>query len=1046
MSALRRLLLLTASVLLALVPAIHAQVTTGTIAGVVTAKSDGSALPGVTIEAVHVPTGTRYESVTGSSGLYVIPNVRVGGPYRVTATLEGFRREEKTGVNVRLGMSEEVPLAMELAAVAEAITVTAEADPIINPNRTGSTSAVSETQIESLPTVNRSLQDFARTNPYFNIEVWDATATRMTVAGRNNRYNSIQIDGAVNNDLFGLADTGTPGGQANTQPISLDAVEQLQLVVSPYDVRQGGFTGGGVNAVTRSGSNDISGSVFGTKKDQSFVGDGPFDRPIADFDQDQYGGRIGGPILRDRLFFFVNGELNRREQPTGTSADNTTGVVFRCPDPNNPATCTGPAQVARVAEILRTQHGYDPGPLGDIVGQTDSDLAFGRLDWNVGNSHQLTLRHNYVSAVNDTIGNRSTSQFRFPTSIYTFSSETNSTVAQLNSVFGPSAFNEGRITYQTIRDQRNVPVAFPSIEIGGREQGADINAGTERFSGANALDQDILEITDDFTFIAGNHNITLGTSNQLFEFGNLFLSDFYGYYFFPTVADFEAGRATIYRIGFVNGPDPRRKTQFGVNQFGFYAGDQWRVNSAFSLTVGLRADIPRFTDTPAHNPLVQSALGFRTDRTPSESAVISPRVGFNWQLPGTQQVRGGVGIFAGRTPYVWVSNAYQNTGIETSQLGCLASAGCTPPPFTGNINAQPRDLGAAGAPTVDIVDPDFQMPRVMRATLGYDRELFFGVRGSIEGVWDQTLQDVYYQNVNRREVGTSPLDGRPTYERVTTQIVDALLLTNTDEGESLMWSVQLNRPFSRGFTVSASYASQDAKSTFEGTSSRAISNWRFHTTRGDIFEPELSRAFFEVKHRFNAAVTYAFNTGPLGHSVGLFYNAQTGHPYTLLMGGDPNRDLNTSNDILYVPASESEIILQNASRQVIPYSTLATFLQSVGVDPTAGRILDRNEQTEPWTRQLDFHYELGLPILGTVNTAVTFDVMNLTNLFDSDAGVIESVPFQTYTPIFYAGQDSATGKPIYRENFLGALNPGRQFSTADFRSRWNARLGLRVSF
>ena len=1034
MLRLRSSLLMVACALLALAPVATAQVTTGSLAGTVLA-ADGSALPGVTVEAVHVPTGTRYSAVTGGNGRFFIPNVRVGGPYQVTATLEGFRRAEVRAIDVRLGTTAEVPLTMQLAAVAEAITVTAEADPVINPNRTGSSSAVSEEQIESLPTVNRTLQDFARTNPYFNVEVWDDSATRMTVAGRNNRYNSIQIDGAVNNDLFGLADTGTPGGGANTQPISLDAVEQLQLVVSPYDVRQGGFTGGGINAVTRSGSNEIQGSVFGTKKNQAFVGDGPFDRPIADFDQDQYGGRVGGPILRDRLFFFVNGEMNRREQPTGTSADNTTGEVFR-----------DPAAVARVADILRNRYGHDPGPLGDIVGQTDSDLAFARLDWNAGDSHQLTLRHNYVSAVRDNISNRGTSQFRFPTSIYTFSSDTNSTVAQLNSVFGPNAFNEGRITYQTIREQRDVPAAFPSIEIGGREQSADINAGTERFSGANALDQTILEITDDFTFIAGNHNITIGTSNQLFEFGNLFLSDFYGYYFFPTVADFEAGRATIYRIGFVNGPDPRRKTAFGVNQYGLYAGDVWRLNPALTLTLGLRADMPRYTDTPAYNPLVETALGFRTDRTASESAVISPRIGFNWQLPGTQQIRGGVGVFAGRTPYVWVSNAYQNTGIETSQLGCLAAAGCTPPPFTPDINAQPRDLGAAGAPTVDIIDPDFQMPRVLRATLGYDRELFFGIRGSIEGVWDQTQQDVYYQNVNRRRVGSSPLDGRPTYERVTTQIVDALLLTNTDEGESRMWSIQLNRAFSRGFTISASYANQDAKSAFEGTSSRAISNWRFHTTRGDIFEPELSRAFFEVKHRFNAALSYALSTGPLGHTFGLFYNAQTGHPYTLLMGGDPNRDLNTSNDILYVPGSQDEVILQNAARQVIPYSTFADFLTSVGVDPTAGRILDRNEQTEPWTRQLDFHYELGLPVAGRINTAVTLDVMNLANLFDSEAGAMRNVPFQTYTPIFYAGQDSATGKPIYRENFNGALTPGRQFSTADFRSRWNARLGLRVNF
>src|SRR6266581_5272898 len=269
---------------------LFAQVTTGSIAGTVVSDADNSALPGVTVEAVHTPTGTRYQTVAGANGRYTLPNVRVGGPYKVTGSLEGFK-PANTVVFASLGATSEVPLRMKLAAVTETVTVTAKQDEIINPGHTGSTSAVAEKQIETLPTVNRSLQDFARTNPYFNVEVWDASSTRMTVAGRNNRYNTIQIDGAVNNDLFGLADTGTPGGQANTQPISLDAIQQLQLVVSPYDVRQGGFTGGGINAVTRSGTNKLEGSVFGTKRNKSFVGKGPeVLSPVAPFDQTQWGG------------------------------------------------------------------------------------------------------------------------------------------------------------------------------------------------------------------------------------------------------------------------------------------------------------------------------------------------------------------------------------------------------------------------------------------------------------------------------------------------------------------------------------------------------------------------------------------------------------------------------------------------------------------------------------------------------------------------------------------------------------------------------------
>lgn len=1019
-----------AALALAVAAPAAAQVTTGSLAGSVRAESDGSALPGVAIQVTHVPTGTTYSAHTGADGRFLIANVRVGGPYSVTATLDGFRPTETTGLAVNLGAITEVQIALPLAEVAETIEVVGTFDELLNPNRTGSASSVSLQQLESLPTVRRSLQDFARTNPYFNVDPSDPTATRISVGGRNNRYNSIQIDGAVNNDLFGLADTGTPGGQTDTQPISLDAVEQLQIVVSPYDIRQGGFTGGGLNAVTRSGSNEFHGSVYGSLRDQDYVGDGPFDRPIAEFDEDQYGARLGGPVMRDKLFFFVSGEINSREQPTGISADGSTGTVYR-----------DPAGAAHFRDILIGTYGYDPGGLGDMSGVTDSDLLFGRLDWNVTDGHQLTLRHNYVDAVRDTIADRSGIRFRFPTAIYTIADETNSTVAQLNSVFG-SAFNEARIGLQTIKDKRDVPVVFPSIEVGGRPRSADLIAGTERFSGANSLDQDILELTDDFTFVKGAHTITLGTHNEFFEFKNLFLSDFYGYYFFPDMAAFEAGVASEYSIGFANGSDPRRAASFEANQYGLYAGDQWRVNDNLSLTFGLRADMARFPDAPSFNPAIRDAIGFSTAETPSEDPVFSPRIGFNWDPTGegTQQLRGGLGIFAGRTPYVWISNAYANTGVESTALSFRGAIPFNPDPFS-----QPRDLGAAGTVTVDLIDPDFEFPRLLRATVGYDRELFWGVRGTAELVWSQTEKDVFYQNVNKVEVGTSPLDGRPTYASRSSSVRDALLLTNTGKGEETLLSIVLTRPFTNGLTLSTTYAWMDAESAFDATSSRAISNWQFMPTDGDIFRDKSATSMFEIEHRFSISGSYSFETGPVGHTVALYWNAQSGRPYTLLLGGDPNTDGYSTNDLLYVPASADEIIIKDASGAVIPYDRFADYLSSAGIDATAGRILDRNESVEPWSHLLDFHYDVELPIK-VLSTRLTFDVLNVLNLLDSDKGVVRFVNFQTVTPVNYRDLDADTGKPIYQEAFAGALEGGSQFSTSDLRSRWQMKLGLRLSF
>jgi hypothetical protein len=1033
---------------------LFAQTTSGNIAGTVNAGSD--ALPGVTIEAVHVPTGTRYDTVSGPNGRYNIPNVRVGGPYKVTGTLEGFKTYSVTVPTVSLGTTAEVPITMAMSAVTEAITVTARADEIINPNKTGSSSSVSEEQIQTLPTINRQLQDFARTNPYV-VTSLTGDGTFMTVAGRNNRYNNIQIDGAVNNDLFGLASSGTPGGQAGTQPVSLDAIQELQVLISPYDVRQSGFTGGGLNAVTRSGTNAFEGSVFGTKRNPDYVGEGPFGTKVGEFEQTQYGGRLGGPIIHDKLFFFLSGESNKRKDPNGTSADGSTGIVYT-PGAGSP-------NAADVANFLQSKYGLDVGGLGDLIFNTQSKLFFGRLDTNLGSSNNLTLRHNYVNANQDNPPSsftRNTTRFYFPTNIYQFPSKTNSSVVQLNSVFGANLFNEGRVGYQTIKESRSTPVTFPTVEIGpGGERAGTIQAGTERFSAANALDQTIMEITDDVTFTRGNHTLVVGTHNELFEFKNLFISDFYGYYHFANFAALQAGTPDIYRIGFATGADPKRPTQFKAASYSLYASDQFQVNPALRLTFGLRADKPKFETIPSFNPAVQTAIGFSTSAVPAEKVSWEPRIGFNWDIgaTGKQQLRGGVGVFQGRTPFVWISNNYGGTGVETVALGCTTAA-CLPA-FNPDVNAQPRNLGTGAVQDISLSDPTFRFPRVLRTTLGYDRDLFWGIRGSAEVLWSQTQKDVYYRNVNKARTGTSPLDGRPRYSSIATTIGNAYFLTNTSEGNEQTESIQLNKNF-RNLTLSASYAHQNAESAGEGNSSTASSNWQFgFITRGDINTPEISTSSFQVKHRYNIASTYNLATGPFSHSFGLYYVAQSGQPYSLIMGGDVNGDGSANNDLLFIPA---DVILCPSTSNGAPNATAAcrtsagatqtaldaglfsTFLSSVGLKPGSNAAPKRNSLSQPWTRRLDFHYEIGLPPFHTVRALIQADVLNLLNMFDSDSGVQRFVVNNTYMPVTYSGQDPTSGKPVYRETAAGRLTPGNQYSTANLASRWQGRLGLRINF
>jgi hypothetical protein len=1067
-----RLLLLIAIALLAFAPMTQAQTTTGNLAGTVSAS--GEALPGVTVEAVHTPTGTRYDTVSGANGRFTIPNVRVGGPYRVSATLEGFRPFVATNVTVALGQTAEVDVNMALSTVSEAITVTAQADDIINPNRTGSSSSVSEDSIESLPTVNRQLQDFARTNPYFNTSL-TGDGTFMIVAGRNNRYNNIQIDGAVNNDLFGLSSSGTPGGGTGTQPISLDAIQEIQLLVSPYDVRQSGFTGGGMNAVTRSGTNDFEGSLFATQRNLDYIGESETLSPLPEFEQNQYGGRLGGRIIKDKLFFFVSGEDNKRDQPDGTRAcaDAAECAAITAARASNPNAFPGVFSNTlgfQVGDYLRTAFGYDPGGVDDIVFATTSTLLFGRLDANLNNSNNLTVRHNYVDATNVNTPSsfvRTNTRYYLPNNVYLFPSETNSTVAQLNSVLNANMFNEARVGFQKIREHRETPGdIFPTIEIGTAQRSGVLQAGIERFSGANALDQDILEINDDFTYVWGNHNLVFGTHNEMFEFSNLFIADFYGYYLFPDLAALQAGTASQYAVGFATGDDPRRPTAFEAAQHSLYVNDQWRVGNGVTLTLGLRADKPKFATTPSQNPLVQTALGYNTSDVPAEKITWEPRVGFNWDIgaAGKQQLRGGIGVFQGRTPFVWISNAYGGTGVELVNLTCSGS--CVRPAFNPDPNAQPRNLGTAAAQDIALTDPDFQFPRVLRGTLGYDRELFWGIRGSAELLWSQSQQDVFYYNVAKVEAGTSPLDGRKTYTNKSAAIGNAYFLTNTDEGQEFTQTLTLDKNIG-AFRVTANYAHQKAESVGDFTSSTAGSQWQFGyiSRNGDLVNGELTPSVFQVEDRFNISATYNIATGPLNHNFGLFYVAQAGQPYSLLLGGtvfgfDVNRDGSGNNDLLYIPA---DLILcptgstaapnatapcrsNTATQAPLDKSLFNNFLTSVGYTPGSGEAPERNSLRQPWTRRLDFHYEIGLPqILGT-RLSIQADILNLLNMLDEDAGVQKFVLNNTYMPVTYSGQDPTSGLPVYREAAAGRLTPGNQFSTGNLASRWQGRLGVRVSF
>ncbi len=1022
-------------------------VTTGSISGSVTDES-GGVLPGADVLAVHEPTRTRYTAVTDSRGRFSILNVRVGGPYALTVTMAGFNEQKRSSAEVALGADLNLDFRMKLESVKETVEVTANGGSILSPTSTGPASNVNQQEVEQMPTVTRSISDFARLSPYFAPQGnggGDGPDV-LAVAGRSNRYNNVQIDGANNNDLFGLAGTsGNPAGFTETQPISIDAIQEIQLVVAPYDVRQGGFSGGGINAITRTGTNEYHGTAYYEFRNDGLVGNGPKDRPISTFSEKQFGASLGGPIVRDKVFFFVNADLTRKEQPSGWSADGSSGQTFTVPA----------ADLARFLNILQTKYNYDPSvgrnALGEFTRNIRSSKIFARLDFNLSDKHRLTIRNNWTKPRNDLGGAGPTnSLFITPDSWYQFNDKTNSTVAQLNSVFG-NAVNEFRVNYQIIRDNREGATAFPQVTVdltGGACGSAtcQIRAGREQFSTANVLNQDIIEITDDFTMHRGNHQITIGTHNEFFKFENLFIRDNMGTYRFSSLDNFAAGLGQQFDYSFSATSDPKQAAKFHVNQLGFYAGDLWHLNSRFTLNYGLRFEVPLYPDTPHANPVAVANFGYRTDTTPSPK-LWSPRVGFNYNLSDTprQQIRGGLGIFSGRTPYVWISNQFGNTGIDFTRIGASFNSN-NRVPFAADPNNQPKVVvGATGSSftnEIDLVDPNFKYPQNLRGNLGYDRDLgLWGMIATVEGLYAKTLQDIKYQNLNRLPSGaTRASDGRPIFTRKVTSLSDVIFLTNTTEGYSWTVSAKLERPFRNNLYFSASYLYGRAKSVMDGTSDQAASNWGNVYVPGDPNNPPLAESRYSPGHRINLALSYDFKLGKrLSLITSAFYNGQSGRPYTFIFLSDVNGDGRTSNDLVFVPSSADQVIVTNGT-----FDQLNTYINN---DPALskyrGQIVPRNAAFGPWMSEVDLSANLGVPFGGR-RLEVKFDVLNFLNLFNKNWGVVNYAVFNDLAPIGVS-IDSATGKYVYN---LSTINRPTyvKFSQDDLRSRWQAALTFRVRF
>ena len=678
---------------------LEAQETTSEIRGVVTDQN--GPIAGATVSALHVPSGTKYATTSRKDGHYNLANLKIGGPYDLTITFVGYKPETQNNITLILGQefNSDFKLTSESQQLEEVI-ITSRPDKTFNKNRTGSQEVINRMQIERLPTINRSLQDFTKLTPSSN---------GLSFGGRNNLYNNVTVDGANFNNAFGLS--STLGGQTNSQPISLDAIEQIQVNVSPYDVRQGGFSGAGINSVTRSGTNQFKGSVYtyirtpdlqGYKVRTNTV-------PKSDFDYSLRGASIGGPIIKNRLFFFISGEQERITQPATTLLANKPGQTA-VPGITSQAVAD---TLDALKDFLISKFNYDPGVYENYSYRTNSDKLTVRLDLNINKTNTLTLKYNYLKSLRDVaasnsgaVGSRQPSNTGLPFSGtgYAINNNFNIFIAELNSRFSSKMNNKLQVGYSALRDFRSSLASgdFPLVDILNGQGSTYTSFGYEPFTYNNLLNTDILQASDIFTYYGGKHEISVGVQYYKKDFKNGFAPNYEGLYIFNSLTDFynsvnnKAANARTYLLQYSLTKDGSFPfALIGATELGFFAQDKWRVKDNFTLTYGLRVDVPIFDSKFESNPNVPG-LTFRDGKhydvgqKPGSNMLVSPRLGFNWDVFNNKktQIRGGVGSFSGPPPFVWISNQASNNGVQFGSFSKSAVA------FSADINAYRPATGA----------------------------------------------------------------------------------------------------------------------------------------------------------------------------------------------------------------------------------------------------------------------------------------------------------------------------------------------------------------
>ncbi|MGQ0537336.1 MAG: carboxypeptidase regulatory-like domain-containing protein [Gemmatimonadaceae bacterium] len=1049
--------------------------TTAALHGVITGE-DGVAISRANVVALHVPSGTQYRALSTTLGAYNLPNLRVGGPYRLTVTLLGYEPQSRDSVFLDLGQSLRhdfrlVRRAVQIAGVA----ITTERDPVLNAGRTGAATSIAPDLVITVPSIKRSTRDLTRLDP--------RSDGNFSFAGRNWLYNNISLDGSYFNNPFGLDDPA-PGGQTNAEPVPYDAVEQVQVSLAPFDVRQGGFTGANINTVTKSGTNTYRGAVYSFLRNDALQGNEVSGSEVIanpDLKFNQSGFSLGGPLIRNKLFFYLNGEIERTEDPG-------TNFVARRAAPG-----FGISRVeARIMDSIRARlatYNYETGPYEGYIHETNNDKLLLKLDWNVSDAHAASFRFNYLDAERDlpphpfvlsfanTGRGPNESSLPFFNSGYAINNNLQSYAMEVNSRASGLA-NRFFASFNRFRDQRTPFSAdFPTIEIG--EGGVSYTtAGHEPFSIHNILDQDVWQFTNDLSLFRGKHVFTLGANFETFSFFNSFNIFRHGVFFLPappvsigttfsSLSEFfsKTDPRNPNRIDFrrMIGSGPFKGEEIDVGQFSVYGQDEYLLTDRLRLTYGLRVDFPMYFTEPVDNPFSRGLRALDENRRtevvdqselPGAKALFSPRVGFNWNARGNRetQLRGGTGIFTGRVPFVWVGNVISNPGANPN----LFPTGPQRPTKKGSTLAQSFDVNA--------MDPDFEFPQVWTTDLAVDQQLPWGLLGTLEMIYGKDLNAIYMRNADLVAPRRTLPDGRPFYGGAGNNELNAdfgagiYVIDNTDEGYNFNVTGQLRKTL--GATdLSAGYSYTQAKNNLKSTEIASVL-WQNQPVQGDPNNPELSHSEFGQQHRIVGSASYTKSWSPsLRTQVGLFaevsqgnrFGGAGGNRYSFIYSGDVNGDGAGGNDLIYIPRSQGEINLETYTEGGRTFTAqdqwnrLNAFIeQDKYLRDHRGEIAERFGALNPWYTNLDLRVlqDFAMPSGGTRHAfQLSIDVLNVGNLINSDWGVRKVASAAATSPLRLV-RFNAAGAPVF--NFTG---PAKTFiDDPGLFSRWRAQVGLRYFF